>query len=123
MAYMRYPGVVLGVEEDPAPQVLTFLADQIGISPEAWENYDRGAATSRRHALELQRVFGFTSFTALEHRLVVEALSASALVTDHGFMLAEELVESFRRRKVLLPPLAVMEKMCAEAITRGNRAV
>jgi len=37
--------------------------------------------------------------------------------------MAEELVESLRRRKVLLPPLAVMEKMCAEAITRGNRSV
>lgn len=123
MAYMRYPGVILGVEEDPAPQVLTFLADQIGISPNAWETYDRGTATSRRHVLELQRVFEFTSFTVQEQRLGVEALSKSALVTDHGFVLAEELVESLRRRRVLLPPLSVMEKMCAEAITRGNRAV
>lgn len=123
MAYMRYPGVILGVEEDPAPQVLTFLADQIGISLNAWETYDRGTATSRRHVLELQRVFGFTSFTVQEQRLGVEALSKSALVTDHGFVLAEELVESLRRRRVLLPPLSVMEKMCAEAITRGNRAV
>ena len=52
LAYMRYPGVVLGVEGDPAPQVLTFLADQIGVSPDAWDAYDRGTATSRRHALE-----------------------------------------------------------------------
>jgi TnpA family transposase len=41
LAYMRYPGVVLGVEEDPAPQVLTFLADQIGVLPDAWDAYDR----------------------------------------------------------------------------------
>ena len=123
MAYMRYPGIVLGVGEAPSPQVLTFLPDQIGISPDAWESYDRGAATSRRHVLELQKVFGFTTFTVQEQRLVVESLSKAALVTDRGFVLAEELMESLRRRKVLLPPLAVMEKMCAEAITRGNRAV
>ncbi|QHK22625.1 Tn3 family transposase (plasmid) [Pseudarthrobacter psychrotolerans] len=123
LAYMRYPGIVLGVDETPAAHVVAFLADQLGVPAEAWGGYDRGAATSRRHVLELQRVFGFVTFTAADHEPAVESLAASAMANDHGAVLAEELVVSLRRRKVLLPALPVVEKICSEAITRANRAV
>lgn len=43
---------VLGAAEDPAPDVLAFLADQLGLSPDVWKAYDRSTATSRRHVKE-----------------------------------------------------------------------
>lgn len=123
MAYMRYPGIVLGVDEDPAPEVLAYLAEQLGLSADVWNSYGTRAETRREHVLELQTVPGFTSFTLENHHTAIEALTQSAMVSDRGFVLAEELVESLRLRRILLPSLLVVEKICAEAITRGNRAV
>ncbi|GGM29270.1 hypothetical protein GCM10009425_44790 [Pseudomonas asuensis] len=38
-------------------------------------------------------------------------------------MLATTLVESLRRKTVLLPSPGIIERICSEAITRANRCV
>ena len=38
-------------------------------------------------------------------------------------MLATALVDSLRRKSVLLPTSGVIERICAEAITRANRRI
>ena len=43
--------------------------------------------------------------------------------TDKGIVLATALVEMLRERAILQPRLDVIEDICAEAITRGNRRI
>nr|WP_231993532.1 DUF4158 domain-containing protein [Pseudomonas syringae] len=43
--------------------------------------------------------------------------------SDKGFVLATELVEGLRRQNILLPSPGVIERICAEAITRANRRI
>jgi hypothetical protein len=43
--------------------------------------------------------------------------------TDKGIVLARELADQLRRRNILLPAIGVMERICAEAITRANRRI
>ena len=43
--------------------------------------------------------------------------------TDKGVVLATALVQELRREKVVLPPLNVIERICALAITRANRKI
>ena len=43
--------------------------------------------------------------------------------TDKGIVLARELAEGLRSKCVLLPAGGVIERICAEAITRANRRV
>src|SRR5690242_13551558 len=65
LSYARYPGRVLHVGEDAHPQILSLLAGQLGVDPAAFRDYLHGRDTTRReHVLELQRDFGFRSFSA-----------------------------------------------------------
>ena len=53
----------------------------------------------------------------------MHSLDDLAWQTDKGIVLARELVDGVRRKGVLLPAVGVMERICAEAITRANRRI
>ena len=123
LCYLRFPGVVLGVEQLPFAPLLHLVANQLGISVEAWTDYGGRAETRREHLGELQSVFGFEPFTTGHHRLAVQELIETAQRTDKGIVLATTLVEMLRARAILLPRLNTIERVCAEAVTRANRLI
>lgn len=43
--------------------------------------------------------------------------------TDKGIVLASSVVDDLRRRHIIVPTLDVVERVCAEAITRANRRI
>ncbi len=51
LCYMRYPGVMLGSNNQPSPEVIQFISQQLNISPSAWESY--GARKNTFHELTL----------------------------------------------------------------------
>jgi hypothetical protein len=51
------------------------------------------------------------------------SLDGLAWQTDKGIVLATTLVDSLRRKSVLLPTPGVIDRICAEAITRANRRI
>jgi TnpA family transposase len=124
LCYMRYPGVMLAANAAPAVPLLRLAARQLKLDPVEWENYATRGETRREHMIELQSVFGFRSFTTQAHyRQAVQSLEELAWQTDKGVMLATALIESLRRRSVLLPPIGVIERICAEALTRATRQI
>ncbi len=123
LCYMRFPGVMLAVDVEPFPPLLRVVAAQLKVPPEAWADYGQRAETRREHLLELQSVFGFQTFATRHYRPSVHALDELAWQTDKGIVLATELVEGLRRKSVLLPSPGVIERICAEAITRANRRI
>ena len=123
LCYMRYPGVMLAVDVEPFPPLLQLVASQLKVSPDAWADYGLRAETRREHLLELQTVFGFEPFTTRHYRPSVYSLDDLAWQTDKGVVLASTLVDSLRRKSVLLPTPNVIERICAEAITRANRRI
>lgn len=56
LCYMRYPGIILGVKEIPDPYLLKFIAKQLKVSPQSWEDYGFREKTRREHLLELQQL-------------------------------------------------------------------
>ena len=123
LCYMRYPGVMLAAEEEPFALLLYLVAAQLKIPAEAWESYGKRAETHREHALALQSIFGFHSFTARHYRNSVHFLNDLAWQTDKGIVLANALVDHLRHHRVLLPSLNVIERICAESITNANRKI
>ena len=123
LCYMRFPGVMFAVDAEPFPPLLRVVATQLKVPPEAWADYGQRAATRREHLLELQSVFGFQTFATRHYRPSVHALDELAWQTDKGIVLATELVDGLRRKGVLLPSTGVIERICAEAITRANRRI
>jgi hypothetical protein len=124
LCYMRYPGIMLGVGEEPFLPLLRIVAAQLKVPVEHWNNYGQCEQTRREHLLELQTIFGFQPSTTKNHyRLAVDSLNELAWQTDKGIVLVTSLVESLRQRNVLLPTLDVIERICAEAITHANRRI
>lgn len=124
LCYLRYPGIFFGPDEQPYPPLLKLVADQLRVAVECWDDYGRRQQTRHEHLVELQTLFGFQPFTTIGHyRAAVHSLDELAWQTDKGIVLATALIEGLRRNGILLPPSGVIERVCAEAITRANRRI
>lgn len=123
LCYLRFPGIILGVDELPFPPLLKLVADQLKVSVEIWNDYGKRDQTRREHMVELQTVFGFQQFTTSHYRQAVHTLTEVAMQTDKGIVLANTLIEKLRRQTIILPALNAIERASAEAITRANRRI
>ncbi|MGT6429626.1 Tn3 family transposase [Escherichia coli] len=123
LCYLRFPGVILGVDELPFPPLLKLVADQLKVGVESWNEYGQREQTRREHLSELQTVFGFRPFTMSHYRQAVQMLTELAMQTDKGIVLASALIGHLRRQSVILPALNAVERESAEAITRANRRI
>ena len=63
LSYLRFPGIILGVDQSPFPPLLKLIADQLKVGVESWGEYGQREQTRREHLIELQTVFGFQTFT------------------------------------------------------------
>ena len=123
LCYMRYPGVMLAVDEPPGIGLIRLVTSQLKIDPSAWADYAIRDQTRREHLVELQSFFGFQPFTMAHYRSEVQRLDELAWQTDKGIALATALVQGLRNRRILLPSLSVIDRICAEAITRATRRI
>jgi len=123
LCYLRFPGIVLGVDQPAVSSTADLVAGQLKIPVEHWAEYGDRAQTRREHLVELQTVFGFRPFTTGHNRIAVQELTETAMQTDNGVVLATSLIEMLREQAILLPRLSAIERVCAEAITRANRRI
>ena len=47
LCYMRYPSIILGVNESPHPTLLDFVAKQLNVNPNYWQDYGIREVTRR----------------------------------------------------------------------------
>lgn len=123
LCYMRYPGVMLGINDKPNMRVIQFVAHQLNIPPSAWERYGTRKNTFHEHLLELQKIYGFKPFTLSHYRENLTQLEGLAMQTDKGLVLASALIEHLRGQQILLPSIKVVERLCSEAITKSNQSI
>ncbi|MBB5411223.1 TnpA family transposase [Paraburkholderia sp. HC6.4b] len=123
MVYLRFPGRVLGPAEKPHVPIIGIVAAQLGVTPAVWDVYATRDETRREHLQELLARLGLAQFSRLHYRALVELLLPVAMQTTQGMVLAQAAVEELRRRHVLLPPVAALEKRCAAVATRAQREV
>lgn len=119
---MRYLGVVLGAQDTPASAVLHLVSEQLKTAV-PWSDYAQRLQTRREHLIELQRVFGFQTFGLAHYNEALRHLEEVAAQTDKGILLATALVQFLRTRLILLPSLNVLERICAQAVTRATKRV
>lgn len=86
LCYMRYPGIILGVGQEPFPPLLKLVAKQLKVPSASWKKYGRREQTRREHLLELQSSFGFQLFGLSHYRMAVQMLTELALQTDKGIV-------------------------------------
>jgi len=121
LCYLRFPGIILGVNQAPFPTLLNLVADQLGISVNSWNEYGQREQTRREHLVELQEWLNLSPFNISEFRPFIYQLAEQAQQTDRGIVLAKALVEMLRQRHIILPTIDVIERACSEALTLGTR--
>ena len=64
---------------------------------------------------------GITLLALTTSRLFVGVAAITTDQTNQGILLAQALVESLRKAKIIIPGLPVVERWCAEVVTRAQR--
>ncbi len=123
MIYLRHLGRALGARERPYAPLLELLAEQLYMEPKDWNAYAVRAATRREHLTELFALLQMVSFERSHQQEMAEYLLPVALQTTQGIVLAQALIAELRRRKIAVPSIAVLERICATASTRAQRHI
>ena len=123
LCLLRFPGQGLLPDAVVPVSLLQWIGRQLRIDPACWPQYAEREETRREHLLELRAYLGMEPFGLAHYRQGVLVTTELALQTDKGIMLASSVLDSLRHRHILLPALDVIERICAEAITRANRRI
>ena len=123
MSLLRYPGQRLAVDGAVPAPMLRWIARQLRVDPACWPKYAERQETRREHLIELRAYLGLSPFGLGHYRQAVHALTELALQTDKGVVLAGNALDMLRRGHVIAPTLDVIERICAEAVTRANRRI
>ena len=123
MALLRFPGQGLLPEAIVPAAMLRYIGHQLRIDPACWPRYAHREETRREHLLELRSFMGYQTFGLSHYRQTLLAAVDLGLHTDKGMALATSVLDALRQQQVIIPPLNVIERICAEAITRANRQI
>jgi TnpA family transposase len=121
LCYVRFPGQLLAIGEPPYAPILAMAAAQLKVPAGIWSFYAERDQTRREHLLELQEQFGYQAFTVAHYRRFALELATLADQTHQGMRLAQALIESLRKAKIIIPGVPVLERLCAEVIVRAQR--
>lgn len=119
--YLRHPGRALRVGERPPAELLGFIAEQIGVFPEAFDEYLATDRNRQRHAIECQEQLGLRSFGKHAAAELTEALLPQAMEDDRLAHLAALAMETCRQRRIISPPPLALERLCAELRHKARR--
>ena len=121
--YLHHPGRALRLEERPPEALVNFVANQLGLLPGMLEEYIASDRNRQRHALESQEQLGLRPYGKLAAAELLADLLPQAIENDRLAYLAELVMETCRRRKIIVPSPGGLERLCAELRTRARNEV
>jgi hypothetical protein len=102
------------------PDMLAFIAAQIGDDPKAFEEYAERQQTRRAHLREIQSYLAVRPFRREDMRAVVHVAIEQATGSDRGDAIVSAMITYLQEQRILLPAFAVLEKiaLAARALAR-----
>jgi TnpA family transposase len=123
LCLMRYPGRALGPAEVPPASIVAYIAEQLGLDHNLMGDYARREKTRREHQAELQQVFGYRAVAVADYRALAMNLMPTAMQTDNVEVLIPELLEMFRRHRILIPVAGTVERIALICLRHARKAV
>ncbi len=118
----RYPGRFIQPDEPLPSKFVTFVSAQLGINPIKAEIYAKRSQTHYEHSVVLQKTYDFLSFHRFEAEFIIW-LTQAAIETRNNAELAAVFVQECRKRKIILPGITVIERLCADARVAAEREI
>ncbi|MET4001667.1 MULTISPECIES: Tn3 family transposase [Arthrobacter] len=123
LCLLRHPGIALADDTEVPPEMIDWVAARLAIPAEAWDEYGTRGETRQEHGREIRAYLGMSAFGIKDFRQIVEHVDEVAAQTDKGLVLVEGARDFLRSRKVASPGVGVIERACAQALTRANRRI
>lgn len=123
LCLLRYPGYALASDTALPDPVIAWIAKQVRSDASAWSEYGDREKTRNEHLHELRAYLGLSVFGLSDFRKLVHSLADLAMQTDKAIILAAHSLDTLRQKRIILPALTVIERACAEAVTRANRHI
>jgi TnpA family transposase len=121
LAYRRFPGRVLAIDETPPAEVLSFIAGQLSIEPGVFHEYARREETRWEHLGDIQSYLGVRPFSRGDYRFVAKIATTEATGTDRGEAIVAAMIEGLRTRGILLPATTILERIGLAARARARK--
>lgn len=123
LCLLRHPGIALADDTDVPPELIAWIATQLDIQATAWGDYGAREETRQEHGREIRTYLTMSAFGLTDFRRLIDDMAIVAAQTDKGLLLVEHALDSLWARKVALPGITVIERACAQALTRANRNI
>ena len=121
LCLLRYPGRAWLPGDQLPSEMLGFIAGQIGAEPSALGDYAQRDGTRREHQLELLSALGWKAIDRLTYRVLARWLVDIAWGVDQSISLVHELLGELRRRRILMPSIAELERLVAACRHQARR--
>ena len=121
LAYFRHPGRIIGVDETPPEDMLSFIADQIEGRVEEFQDYAKRAQTRREHLGELQTYLNLRLARREDARGFFKVALEEAIGTDRGDAIVAAMIIDLRTRGILLPSPLELERLALTARARARQ--
>ena len=118
----RWPGRLIQPGETIPEAMLLFIGAQLGFDSEMLAGYGTRRATRYQHSAALQRLFGFRPFEGKARQELWSWLVGQAGETRANVDLATLFLEEFRKREIIAPGPASVERLCADALVAAEKA-
>ena len=109
LALLRHPGFGFMMEDAP-PNLIAFMAAQIGVSASAFAEYGVRGQTASDHARGLMGSMEVRPSAEADYLPMIEAAAGAAWSTDRGVPIALGIVDALRADRILLPTLGRLER-------------
>jgi TnpA family transposase len=110
MALLQHPGIPLATFGEAPPQLVAFMAKQLGVPREKFEDYASRVQILSEHTCELMAKLGVRLPAEHDLSLMIEAGARAAWCTEDGFEIATGIVAALRDAGILLPKSARIER-------------
>ena len=120
---LHYPGRLPRPGELIPDKALRFVAEQLGVKPEALIAYAARFQTRYEQAEALRKTFGFRPLDRPNRRELLAWLVPVALATTDVLAIATALMDEVRRRRLIVPGPSIVERLVAAATALAERRV
>lgn len=119
----RYPGRLLQPQELIPEPMLAFIGAQIGLTGDDLVGYGSREATRYQHSVALQRLYGYRPFEGQVRTEMISWLEEAAERARTNDQLAADFLVELRRRKIIVPGVSTVERLCADALVAAERRI